>query len=388
MVQMVGGEGLIEGGFKMSTELFPYEYVPAGFEIVIDFDSGSESWIQGQICPSSKGGIWNLWWNTTLSDNPETWDDEVKAINRMQTSPNKLKDDYRLIRAQMAESCRFHPLFPQSIDILCQEIGIGRFSSSLRLGCEGRGLLETLGKQNSQTLDDQRRESLTGHLQALTKWLAQSPQENAIDSMVSGFLGQPTDSKIIFVKELIATINPEEPSIVAIREICRQQCIKTHGESAVTSDAFPHYCFKCEQSSREIPNCQCCHIMLLNAALICTGVFGEERPLGKEREFFEQWGFVEENILAYAAAVNSWLSGTLPESVKWPLDGGYVTSDSASQIAQRVHSSLDKKDEFKEWLAACLLKTLKGNQRWLNAPELIDNYPEVTSWLTELSGRQ
>ena len=31
----------------------------------------------------------------------------------------------------------------------------------------------------------------------------------------------------------------------------------------------------------------------LNAALICTGVFGEERPMGKEMELYEQWGFVE-----------------------------------------------------------------------------------------------
>jgi len=128
--------------------------------------------------------------------------------------------------------------------------------------------------------------------------------------------------------------------------------------------------------------------MLLNAAVICTGVFGEERPMGKEMELYEQWGFVEENILAHAAAVNSWLSGTSPESVKWPLDGGYVTSDSALQIAQGVYESLGKKDGVKEWLAACLLKILKDNQRWLKAPELIDNYPEATSRLSELSGRQ
>jgi len=372
----------------MTTKLFPYQYVPAGFEIAIDLDSNAEYGAKGEIAPYSKGGIWNLWWNTTLSDNPETWDDEVKAINRMQTGLGNLNDDHRLIRAHMAEFCRFHPFFPQSIDILCEEIGTGRFTRPVRMGCEGRGLLETLGKENSQTLDDQRRESLTGYLQALTKWLVQSPQENAIDSMVYGFLGQPTDNKTSFVEKLISTLNPEEPSIVAINDICRQQCIKTHGETVVNTLARPFNCFRCEQSGREIPNCQCCYFMLLNAAVICTGVFGEERPMGKEMELYEQWGFVEENILAHAAAVNSWLSGTSPESVKWPLDGGYVTSDSALQIAQGVYESLGKKDGVKEWLAACLLKILKDNQRWLKAPELIDNYPEATSRLSELSGRQ
>jgi hypothetical protein len=371
----------------MSTELFPYQYVPAGFEIVIDLSSHAEDNIKGEIVPGSKGGIWNLWFNTTLSDKPETWDDEVKAINSMQTGLGNLNDDHRLIRAHMAEFCRFHPFFPRSIDILCEEIGTGRFTRPVRFGCEGRGLLEALGKENSQTLDDQRRESLREHLQALTKWLSRSPQENAIDSMVYGFLGQPTDNKTSFVEKLVATINPEEPSIVAINDMCRKQCIKTHGESAVNGVAFPHICFKCKQSSLEIPNCQCRSLMLLNAALICTGVFGEERPLGKERELFEQWGFVEENILAYAAAVNSWLNGTSPESFKWPLDGGYVTSDSTLQIARVVDKSLGKKDEVKEWVVACLLKTLKNNHRWLKVPELIDNYPEATSWLTELTGR-
>jgi len=371
----------------ITTKLFPYQHVPAGFEIVIDLGSGAEHGHQGEISPDSKGGIWNLWWNTTLSDNPETWDNEVKAINSMQTVLGKLNDDHRLIRAHMAEFCRFHPFYPQSIDILCEEIGTGHYTSPVRFGCEGRGLLEALGKENSQTLDDQRRESLVIYVQALNKWLAQSQSGNAIDSMVSGLLGQPTDSKISFVERLVAIINPEEPAIVAIRELCRQQCIKTHGESAVTGIAFPHICFKCEQTSREIPNCQCCYSMLPNAALICTGVFGEERPLGKERELYQQWVFVEEDILAHATAVNSWLSGKSPESVKWPLDGEYVNSDSALRIAHGVYKLLGKKDEVKEWLAECLLKTLKDNQRWLKAPELIDNYPEATSWLAKLSGR-
>ncbi len=368
----------------MGTELLPYRYVPPGFEILIGFDSQFGPSVKGEIAPSSKGGIWNLWFNTTLSDNPETWDDEVNAINSMQTGLGNLTDDHRLIRAHMAGYCRFHPFYPQSIDILCEEIGTGRFIRPVRFGCEGRGLLEALGKENPQTLDEQRRESLTRHLQALNKWLAHSSQENAIDVMVFGFLGQPTDNKTSFVEKLVSNINPDEPSIIAINDICRKQCIKTHGESAVTGIAFPHICFKCEQLSCEIPNCQCCHAMLLNAALICTGVFGEERPLSKEKELFEQWVFVEEHILAYATAVNSWLNGTSLESVNWPLEGEYVTSDSALQIAQRVYEALGKKEEVKEWLATCLLKTLKDNQRWLNAPELIDNYPEATSWLTEL----
>ena len=189
---------------KMGNKFFPYEYVPAGFEIVIDLGSGAEYGHQGEIVPGSKGGIWNLWWNITLSDNPQTWDNEVKAINRMQTRISNLTDDHRLIRAQMAEFCRFHPFFPQSIDILCEEIGTGCFTKLIRFGCEGRALLETLGFQDPQTLDDQLRESLAGYLQALNRWLEQSSPQNPADYMVSGFLGQPTDNKISFVEKLVS----------------------------------------------------------------------------------------------------------------------------------------------------------------------------------------
>ena len=67
----------------MSTKLFPYAYVPPGFEIVIDLSSLAEQGIKGEIVPGSKGGIWNLWFNITLSDNPMTWDDEVQAITNI-----------------------------------------------------------------------------------------------------------------------------------------------------------------------------------------------------------------------------------------------------------------------------------------------------------------
>lgn len=369
----------------MSNKLFPYQHVPPGFEIVIDLSSGAEHGHQGEIVPSSKGGIWNLWWNITLSDNPQTWDDEVKAINQMQTRLGDLTDDHRLIRAQMAEFCRFHPLFPLNVDILCEEIGAVRFSTLARLGCEGRDLLETLSYHDPESRDNQHADTLKTYADSLSRWLEQSTPENSTDSRVSGFLGQPTDNKISFVEKLVSTINPEERSIVVIRELCREQCIKTHGESVFDTDSFPHCCFKCEQAGREIPNCPCSYVMFLNAALICTGVFGEERQPGEGRQLFEQHVFLQENTLVYAAAINSWLSDTSPESAKWPQDGQYVTRDSSLQIAQRVHSSLGKKDEVKEWLAACLLKTIISNQRWHNTRELIDDYPQATSWLTELS---
>jgi len=48
-----------------------------------------------------------------------------------------------------------------------------------------------------------------------------------------------------------------------------------------------------------------------------------------------------------------------------------------------VHSALGAKDDIKEWLAACLLKTIKDNQRWHGRVELVDGFPEASSWLAK-----
>jgi hypothetical protein len=95
--------------------------------------------------------------------------------------------------------------------------------------------------------------------------------------------------------------------------------------------------------------------------------------------------FTEENILAYSVAVNSWLNETPPKHVKWPRNAYYVSKGRALKIADEVFSSLGEKDGSKEWLATCLLKTIKGNQRWHKRTELIDGFPEATTWLRELT---
>ena len=92
----------------MSAKLVAYEYIPSGFETVIKSPD------------VEMGKIWNLWFNVKLTDDPESWDSEIKSINEMQDKLGELTLDQRLIRAQMAEFCRYHPLFPQSIDILCK----------------------------------------------------------------------------------------------------------------------------------------------------------------------------------------------------------------------------------------------------------------------------
>ncbi len=352
----------------MSARFISREYVPSGFEILIE------------IPGLEMGKAWNLWWNVTLSDDPETWDDEVKSINKMQDRLSILSEDQRLIRAQMAEFCRYHPLFPQSIDILCEEIGTGHFSRPVKIGCEGRSLLDSLGYHDSRSLNNQLQEVLKNYSLTLQKWLSQARPEKSIESRVFGFLGQQTDVKVAFIKKLVSALNSGNPLLPAIKQLCAEECRKTQGESIFDTPVFPFICFsKCDQSSLEEPQCHCCYAMLLDAALICAGTSADESSI------YELHVFVWENTLAYAAAINSWLKGSPPQDFPWPETNRYITGDIFTEITQRVNSALGKKDEAKEWLAACLLKTVKSNQRWHKRTELIDHYPQSTSWLGEMS---
>jgi hypothetical protein len=61
----------------------------------------------------------------------------------------------------------------------------------------------------------------------------------------------------------------------------------------------------------------------------------------------------------------------------------YIPEDNALGIAETVHSALGEKDEAKEWLTACLLKTIE-DQLHGKRTELIDNFPEAFSWLKDI----
>jgi hypothetical protein len=63
----------------------------------------------------------------------------------------------------------------------------------------------------------------------------------------------------------------------------------------------------------------------------------------------------------------------------------YLSRRIATVLSERVHAALGDRDETKAWLAACLLKTIVGNQRWHKSLELIDDLPGATSWLTQQS---
>ncbi len=69
----------------MNAKPMTYEHVPLGFEIVINNTD------------VEMGKIWNLWHNVKLTDDPESWDPEIRLINEMQGRLDKLTVDQRLI---------------------------------------------------------------------------------------------------------------------------------------------------------------------------------------------------------------------------------------------------------------------------------------------------
>ena len=119
--------------------------------------------------------------------------------------------------------------------------------------------------------------------------------------------------------------------------------------------------------------------MFLDASLLCAGTVGEKKSM-----FDEFRRFIEENILAYSFAINSWLKEVSSKPVTDVITTRYIAVDKAEGIAEKVCSFLGEKDEVKEWLTACLLKTVKDNQRWHKRTELIDDFPEAASWLREM----
>ncbi len=358
----------------MKANLLAYDHVPPGFEVLI---------ANKEICQGGSGGIWNLWWNITLTDDPEAWDNEIKQINAMQGRLGELAKDQRLIRAHIAEFCREASLFPESIEILCKEIGENQLSKPFKIGCEGRRLLESLEYHDSLSLKEQQKYILSKYTQALNRWVRQNRPENPLDTKILQFLGQSTKDKNSLTEQLLSIIDSELPSISQLRELCKNECRKNYGKAALEISTRPFRCFKCREllEAESVPRCGCCYSMVLDATLLCTQKQGNHPMMDLYNHFTEEY------ILAYAMTINSWLQEETPQPIMSLITSTFITEDYAQAMPNRIYTYLGEKNKAKEWLATCLLKTIKDNQRWHKRTELIDGFPKTTSWLRKISSK-
>jgi hypothetical protein len=352
-----------------SVKLLAYKHVAPGFETVINDQS------------IGTGRTWNLWFNTNLSDDPEKWDDQIIGINRLQGKLGNLDPDHRLIRAHIAEFCRANPLFPESVSLICQEIGSECLSNPAFIGCEGRNLLNMLGFHNQENGVKQQKDLLKKYAVSLGKWLLRSNPESPIDFKVSGFLGKPTDSKENVISELVMVMKSDSVW-QNLRKFAEKVCSTTLMELDNKRSWRPFACFGCQASSDQNcePACGCCLTMLIDAVMLSVGAKEDGRKM-----FGEFSLFVQENVLASCIAVNSWLEGRFDKSAIPFSSLRYQTEQSVHDFGDKIATSLDEKTKTKEWLASCLLKTLKNNQRWHGVFELIDDIPQATSWLNRIS---
>ena len=155
------------------------------------------------------------------------------------------------------------------------------------------------------------------------------------------------------------------------------------GESVFDWKGRPFNCFGCLGARPEegnAPTCMCCSVMIMDAALVCQRGLKDLDAVLQELKRFR-----EEHALAHASAINFWLEGSPSTPVTSMTETRYVPEEYATSMPVRLGNYLGERDEVKTWLAGCLLKTLKSNQRWHERTELIDGFPEITSWLRSIA---
>ncbi len=320
------------------------------------------------LSPGSGGGCWGLWFNVSLSDDPTSWDDEVQRLNQLQLTLPALSDEQRLVRAHMAEFCRYHPLFPGSVERIIRNVGAEKPLDAGNVGCEGRGLLKALGVQTERQQAEQGRSVALNTSRVLRKALRGdepvSPLEKKYSLLVE-WIGSGSRGTVSWLADVLARGEPETKSF---RELCNAHERRAYEDTPTTGRPF--HCFHCEQGSG-----QCCFSQQTEATLLCISGM----KTGEAGKLFHR--FSEEYVLAYCDALNSWLADRPPVNPWADIDALYVDEEEAQVIAEETVETLGEKTPLKVWLAGCLLKTLKSNQRWHGREELLDGFLGAVSWL-------
>ncbi len=122
---------MTEIGIPRAGDLAPYETVPIGFESrytgentladtdLDDLDLVFSQDAQGYV--TMKYSLWGCFHTT-----PEKWNDEIRAINRMQADLGPLSDAVRRIRAHIASLVPCDNGVPVTIDEILNAIGTGK----------------------------------------------------------------------------------------------------------------------------------------------------------------------------------------------------------------------------------------------------------------------
>lgn len=184
----------------MPAKMKPYGEVPTGFEIV---EADSE-----EIKRS-------LWFNVTLDESAESWDSEIRAINRLQEELGAVSDEIRLVRAQIAAFARCAYTFPDSIDVVLGSVTAAKpLRPRFFVGCES----DVLSFFNSEAPPDEKEgvpadfmDALHSYVAAMLKWLGRDvggfgEPDPGTEQRITELLGTPTDFKKALADYLAVTL--------------------------------------------------------------------------------------------------------------------------------------------------------------------------------------
>lgn len=383
--------------------LVPYERVPPGWEAIYTGETSSSPVEPGNgpvyTFVDDRGNVmtkWSTWTWTWLGQDTE-WDDEIRHINAMQEKLGPLDDDTRQIRAHIGSSVPCEPGLPVTVDDLLGAIGRGRFlDEPLHNGCwccgmwwDGRGT-QVGSVESVQVIEDVLRAYLDGR--PVEDAVHQFPQAEGFICRAYEWLGQR--GLLTRVQELLLERMLLPFEFFAKRTddyaAVNSNCFEEGGRGFEIDDAIsglaglpkihPNHKKEFRENLETITDAQKQKLYKLCGAL-AHGLHGLSDCHHSAFRWIEGWihgigqgtldiptrkaGAERERLgrllFGYALGLDKWLLGVPMQFLL--LDLGHVDlgSDPKNEIL-RVYAYLGgERSPTKEWLAACLWRTLTHN---------------------------
>ncbi len=169
-------------GSEPTPRLVSYALVSPGFEAVYtgEVDAAFQERTEGPmlLTVDQAGNVIRKWstWTWTWPGQEQGWDDEILHLNRLQQHLPPLSDDVRRIRAQIGSLVPCDNGFPVTVDELLQAIGAGKLRTpSFHPGCWMAGMW-----WREDTTQPGQDESMQAIEAILVGYLANTPPESLI----------------------------------------------------------------------------------------------------------------------------------------------------------------------------------------------------------------
>ena len=346
-------------------ELIDYERVPVGFEIAIV--DGKEVTVP-------------LWNGGMFMGKEEDWDDEVRFINELQKGLRKLDENARVLRLQIIgnEQCNYK--FFQNISKILE--GIGRMYPRKDVLGHVPNVPDYL-----RPLEKDRLELGKAHLKILELWLqgkSASEVKNALPQYkrfvdpIYKALGERTPLKKLYVERVIISFSypvlhwTEEVDLSKVDGRAVDEFGINHPRGLEIDKKIAKGVKLTYQDSNFGNKKQfgdeilayivyrgrglCNHKFFRHLDIILKSIGKEEwrkdnPPRGKER------AELAEKISHHVFALDSWLAEVKERKA-------IAENPNAREVIEKVYRSLGKRAHVKEWLAACLWKTMKNNKKY------------------------